>query len=360
MISKTKSKMNSKKWLKIFFSITICLILLVAILIITIDPFLHFHDPLSNISYYYDATIERYVNNGFIKHTKYNAIITGTSFTENFKVSEFNNLFNCNSIKVPLSAADLKELSDQLSIAINYNSDLKYVLLGFVYNDLFHNKDDTAPVYFPTYLYDDNPFNDYKYIFDWQALKRSVKNIAFTLEGNESTNFDDYACWNDDYTFSKEEVLSKYDRIQKKSEINNLSDEDKKTIIDNINQNLISIIESNNDITFYILIAPHSIAWWDSVSQDGNLLRYLQGEEILINLLIKHTNVKLYSFFTNFDLICNLDNYKDLTHFRGSINSQILNWIKNDEYLITEENINEYIETERNFYLNYDYESIFK
>lgn len=288
--------MNSKKWLKIFFSIYITLILLIAILIITIDPFWHFHNPLNNISYYLDSSIERYVNIGIIKHTNHDALITGTSFTENFRVSEFNNLFNCNSIKVPLAGANLKEISNQLSIAINYNSDLKYVLLGFVYQDILQNEDEPFLNYYPTYLYDDNPFNDYKYLFDWQALKRALKDILFTISGNESTSFDDYGYWSDNSTFSKEFVLSNYEREQEKLEISELSDEDKKNVIDNIQQNLISIIESHKDTTFYIFFAPHSIAWWDFVSQDGTILQYLQAEEIIINLLLDYSNVKLYSF----------------------------------------------------------------
>ena len=77
-------------------------------------------------------------------------------------------------------------------------------------------------------------------------------------------------------------------------------------------------------------------------------------------MLLDYSNVKIYSFFNNFDLICNLDNYKDYTHFDGKINSQILNWIKNDEYLLTKENKDEYLKAERDFYLNYDYDSIFK
>lgn len=75
--------------------------------------------------------------------------------------------------------------------------------------------------------------------------------------------------------------------------------------------------------------------------------------------MLEYDNVKLYSFFNNYDLICNLNNYKDTAHYSEKINSQILQWIKNDEYLITKDNVDEYLEQEREFYLNYDYDSIF-
>ena len=351
--------MNSKKWLKIFLCLYILLLLLFALSIYIIDPYCHFHNPLNFISYYYDVGIERFVNNGFLRNYNYDAIITGTSFTENFKVSEFNSLFDCNSIKVPLSGAELKELSEQISLATKYNTNLKYVLLGLVYEDMFHDKDKFSYDNIPTYLYDDNWLNDYKYLFSGQAFRRVARNIVFTISGNHTPNFDEYAYWSNLYTYSKESVLSTYNRQELKSDIKNFSIEDRKNILDNINQNLISIIKSNSNITFYLFFTPHSILWWDKVSQSGEISEYLQAEEIIINSLLDFDNVKLYSFFNNFDLICNLNNYKDITHYSEDINSEILRWIKNDEYLITKDNLSEYLESERKFYFNYDYDKIF-
>ena len=58
-------------------------------------------------------------------------------------------------------------------------------------------------------------------------------------------------------------------------------------------------------------------------------------------------------------MICNLDNYKDIMHYSEDINSHILEWIKDDEYLLTKENAGEYLKNEKEFYMNYNYESIF-
>lgn len=69
-------------------------------------------------------------------------------------------------------------------------------------------------------------------------------------------------------------------------------------------------------------------------------------------------NIKLYSFSSNFELTCNLDNYRDINHYGGWINSYILECMKNDEYLLTKDNYKEYLEDIRNFYGSYDYSSL--
>ena len=67
----------------------------------------------------------------------------------------------------------------------------------------------------------------------------------------------------------------------------------------------------------------------------------------------------MYSFFDEFEMICNLDNYKDTLHYSESINSQILVWMHNGEHLLTKENYESYCNNEYEFYTNYDYDTLF-
>lgn len=350
--------MESKKWLKIFFVIIIILLLIEGSTVFIVDPFFHYHAPSKWIKYTIDN--ERYQNNGILRYFDYDAIITGTSHTENFKTTEFNNLFNCNSVKVSLSGAQAKELGNQIKNAIKYNYKLKSVVYGITYEDILLDKDFTEYTTFPTYLYDDNILNDYKYIFNVSALKSAFQNIIYTVKKHKNSTFDEYTNWNSLFTYSKEEVLRRYNRIKDKEDIEKLPQDEEITVNENLKQNFIDVINLNKNITYYIFFTPHSIVWWDQANQTGNILKYLEAEEIFINTLLELDNVKLYSFFNNYDLICDLNNYKDITHYSGDVNSQILKWIKNDEYLITKNNKDEYLKEEREFYLNYDYDAIFE
>lgn len=350
--------MESKKWIRIFLIVLIALLLFAGSLVLIIDPFFHYRAPQS--FWKYTLKEERYQNNGILKYFNYDSIITGTSHTENFKTSEFDSLFNCNSVKVSLSGAQFKELANQTRWAINNKKNLKYILYGITYEDILLDKNFSEYKDFPTYLYDDNILNDYKYIFNVSALKCALKNLIYTINNYKNTSFDEYANWNSIFPFSKEETLKEYKRIESKLDAKNLTKEERKTIEENLKQNFIDIINLNKDIKYYIFFAPHSIAWWDQANQTGDILKYLEAEEIFINTLLEFDNVKLYSFFNKYDLICNLDKYRDLTHYSEDVNSQILKWIKNDEYLITKENKDGYLKEEREFYLSYDYDAIFE
>ena len=96
---------------------------------LTIDPYFHYHKPYTD-SYYYDLNNQRSQNDGISKHFDYNALITGTSMTENFKTSELNEIFGVNSVKVSYSGGSYKEMNDNLVIALKNNSNLKMVVRG--------------------------------------------------------------------------------------------------------------------------------------------------------------------------------------------------------------------------------------
>ena len=80
-----------KRWCVSFLCMTMLLLLAGGSINGIVDPYFHYHKPLAGLEYaIYD---ERYQNDGIVKHFDYDAILTGTSMTENFKTSEFDALF---------------------------------------------------------------------------------------------------------------------------------------------------------------------------------------------------------------------------------------------------------------------------
>ena len=59
-------------------------------------------------------------------------------------------------------------------------------------------------------------------------------------------------------------------------------------------------------------------------------------------------------------MICNPDNYKDVLHFREEINSQILRWIYIGEHLLTKDNYEEHYRKIYEYYMNYNYASLWE
>ena len=117
-----------KKYSLIVVSFCICCMIITASLTVYVDPYFHYHKPNDKLNYV--ICNERYQNDGIMRHFDYTAMITGTSMTENFKTSEFDNLFQVSSIKVPFFGASYREVNDNVERAIKYNPQLKIVLRG--------------------------------------------------------------------------------------------------------------------------------------------------------------------------------------------------------------------------------------
>ncbi|WP_349764032.1 hypothetical protein [Fusobacterium sp. SYSU M8D902] len=349
--------MNSKK----FFITTIISIILILIgvgsTMIVVDPYFHYHKPLKYLKYkYWD---QRYINNGIIRHFDYNGIIIGTSMTENFRNSQFHKLFKVNSVKIPFSGATYKEINKNIEIALKNKNNIKIILRGLDYG--YINKKFNKQKYkeYPIYLYDDKLLNDYKYLFNKMLILKGLGGVFFnTLKNKETTSFDDYSSWRDE-KFGKNIILKSYKREKKNIEIEKLSKADIEIIRENIQKNVLDVPLQYPNTKFIYFITPYSIVYWDSINQSGEILKQLEAEKIMIEMILEVPNIELYSFFNNYDLITNLDNYKDAGHYIYTINDKILDWISKKEYRLTKDNYKEYLEKNKEFYLNYDYDSIF-
>ncbi len=349
--------MKEKKWLFHTIMYVILGLLLFIVVTVVIDPYFHFHKPINGISYrLYE---ERYINNGIVRHFDYDAIITGSSTTENFKVSEFNQLFECNAVKVPFSGGTYREVSENLQAAFSYNSQIEKVLWALDWTILIADPQYLNYSNFPTYLYDNNVWNDVKYILNKDTFYHGTLNsIMMTIKGQAPTSFDDYA------TFSgptgKEAVMQSYVRRDTDAADRGLTEEERIMVENNVKQNICTVISENPNTTFYIFFPPYSIVRWDSWNRYGLITAQIEAGEIASEILLQYDNVKLFCFFENEDLIFNLDNYKDDLHYSADVNSQILEWIRNDVGRITLNNYKDHAKAEKERYVSFDYDSLFE
>ena len=84
------------------------------------------------------------------------------------------------------------------------------------------------------------------------------------------------------------------------------------------------------------------------------------AEKAATELLLQCPNVRLYNFFDRYPVVCNPDYYCDDGHYNAEVSSMILGWMAEGTGLVTKENYLEKIEEELEFYLNYDYDSIYE
>ena len=355
--------MKSKKWLTGWFVLVVITLCVIGGFVYKIDPYFHYHEPDTE-TYFYPLNNERSQNDGICKHFEYDALITGTSMTENFKTSEMNEIFGVNSIKVPYSGATYKELNDNLTIALENNPNLKTIVRCLDYVRIFDSKDmmrEDLGTY-PTYLYDSNPFNDVKYLFNKDVIFGRAYAIE-TVNDHEGsfpgiTSFDEYARWQSEYTFGIN-TASLDDRTpSKEGNAERLTEDEKKIIRGNITQNVTSLADEYPDVDFYYFFSPYSALWWKDVVDDGTIYKWIEAEQYVIELILKHENIHLYSFNNRVDITTDLNHYKDKTHYGEWINSSILHWLYEGKGLLTKENYQDYLAEELTFYTTFDYLSL--
>ncbi len=349
----TEQKQKRWFWSTLIGMITI--LLLIFIIMLVVDPYFHFHKPVDGLSYRLYS--ERYINDGIAKHFEYDAIITGTSMNQNFKTSQMDELFGTKSVKMTFAGGAFQEISENLETALNSDNTVKTVLWGIDYLGLnraydFHYYED-----YPEYLYDDNVFNDVSYVFNKTILFEGLVNTLFmNLKGEPSTTFDEYASWDSERGWKM--VSKYYQRTPEILPMEELSSEEAEIVKVNIEENIVKLVNKYPNTEFLLFYTPYSILYWESLYRDGWLEKQLEVEKITSEMLLECENVKLYSYFHKTDIMNNIENFRDKEHYMPEINDMIMQWIAGGEGHITKENYMDVIAWEREYFTNYDYDSL--
>ncbi len=351
------TEQQAKKWFCKCMGLLIAALAFVAVIMIAVDPYFHYHKPLSFLSYrMYE---ERYTNDGIARHFDYDALITGTSMAQNFKTSEMDALFGTHAVKNTFSGAGYQELSENLSRALARNENLTTVLWAIDYNGLLRAYDWRQYNTYPDYLYDNNPLNDASYLWNKSIFYHGVlPALTMTLSGTPSTTMDEYSSWSEETGLQY--ILYAYDRNNLEKLSPDYGEAEQAAVTRTITENVVNLVNQYPDTTFYIFYPPYSIFYWDALSVHGTTLKEISAEQTATELLLSCPNVKLYNFFDQYDVICNPDYYSDPGHYDARVNSMILQWIANDTGRITKDNYLEKLQKEKEFFLQYDYDSIYQ
>lgn len=348
---------KQKKWFLGTVAGCIGALLLILAAMVIVDPYFHYHGKISGISY--RLYHERYINSGIVKNFEYDAVITGTSMNQNFKTTQFDALMGTHSVKVPFSGAGFQEIMQNLERAFASDNEIKYVLWGIDYSGLYRERYYKGYDSYPEFLYDDNLLNDVSYVWNKELIFQGlVTDLLMTVKGEEGTSFDEYSSWEGGRGW---ESISK--TYQRSEEILPMQTEwlpeDTEMVEDNIGVNIVELAKAHPETQFLLFYTPYSVLYWESLYRDGTLEKQLQAERIATQMLLECENISLFSFVKETSITEDLNNYRDKEHYVSEINEQILQWIREGKGLVTKENYEELLAWEREYYMNYDYDSLY-
>ncbi|MCR4615046.1 MAG: hypothetical protein K5756_02725 [Clostridiales bacterium] len=320
---------------KKFCVISLCIILAVCTavggLVFAIDPFNVYRadSDLKKIIYQFPY----YQNTGIARHGKYDALITGTSMTQNFRAWWFNEKFGCNAARLSFDGGVLQDFDALLNCAYKSGNEIKAVYFGL---DNYIITSDSKLVDIdervPEYLIDNNPFNDIKYLLNKDILFKYIPTY-FAYRKLDTYDFYEMHAWDrDNYIFSEESVLKGYTRPDPAPPLPEDEFIDESGLV---LETLLKYVREHPETSFTFFAPPYSKLYWNSLRISGKLSATVAALKHVYGELLKNKNVRVFYFQNDIERIENLDNYKDETHYCTDYNKYMLDCFVSGERELT-------------------------
>lgn len=349
-----------KKLFMQFFITFFTLLILIGGFVFIIDPFYHYHAPTAGIAAYMSRQV--YQTPGAALHFEYDSAIVGSSMTENFRSSWFEEL-NLHTLKLSYSGARSLDIRGILDMVYESGNEIKYIFMDVNDYQLSTepNQRYTNP---PEYLYNNVWWQDAEYLWNNDVFWMSAGRLAENITGNQP-DLDDAYTWEDPELFGAERVKddcrSYIDELTQKRQDGSLEPYDIDELYEWCNGNLdniIPVIDAHPETEFIIFYPPYSILYWEEQLLSGQLDGTLQIYKHSIEELMQHDNVRVCYFQDEEKIITNLDNYRDVCHYTPQINRYIFDCISNGEREITPDNIEEHFSNMYAIASEYPYDEI--
>ena len=305
-------------------------------LVIYVDPFFHYHAPLEGFPYVVDNQLSQ--NPGMATHMDYDSCIIGSSMTVNFHTDDFKELLGLDTLKLSYSGAYPRDDYNILSIVFDEDNparksgDVKAVFLAL---DMPTMTADIHEIKYPLpmYLYDDNPVNDVKYLWNKDVLLEYI--FRAWIQKTPSDLSEIYASWWTDDYYSEEWVMHGYEAPEP---VEDEMDEDLllPATKDNLDVNILPFIKEHPDTEFYVFIPPYSILYWNNVITENQLDAVMNQYRFAAGELLSYDNVRLFYFQDMEEVVTDLNNYADYTHYHPDINRYMAECFKSGEHEIAD------------------------
>ena len=339
-----------KRWIAALLLTVVVLLGLCAGIVRVVDPFFRYRDPDPEGEVWFD---QRSQGAGLLRSQNYETVLMGSSLAANYRSFWFDVFYETSTVKITFPNGGFQEFSQALDYAYT-QQDVERVIFGLDLNLLARSPEE-EPNQLPDHLYDDNPFNDGKYLLNKDVLLRSGYTLLKKATG-ETQTIQDAFVWDGNVFFSKQLALAGYERPEPTGII-----EPAELFLENGRANLAEVtawLEAHPDTEFIFFFSPYSILFWDKMDRLGQTEAMLTLLEEAAETLLSYDNAELQFFMADTEVITNLDNYADHIHVAGRVTYRMSQAMPAGEYRLTAENRAEVLDGLRSFVVNYDYDKI--
>lgn len=355
-----------QKLVILFAGLVVAAFLSVIALVVYVDPFFHYHEPLDGFDYVVDNQLTQ--NPGMAEHLAYDSVILGSSMTVNFETDWFEELMGLQTVKLSYSGAFPKDQANIMEIIFDSKwqgekRNVKKVFLGVDVITYTGAVDQTKyPI--PEYLYDDSLWNDVEYVLNKDVLLQYVLRPMVDREPTDWSHI--YASWWTEEYYNEEWVLRNYS-LPVAEEKETPAQEYLAPVEENLRENICPFIEQNPDTEFVIFFPPYSILYWNDVLVENHLEATYAEYQYICERLNAYDNVTVYFFPDQEEIICDLNHYADYSHYHPNYNRFMAECFTDGTCRVKkqgeaqEENvktIEEYLAHMRSIVENYDFDAL--
>lgn len=325
--------MSKKKALKILGGLIVVEVLAIALLVWLFDPFYQYHEPffgLQKVMYDRDNQVP-----GSLRNFAYDRVVLGSSMVENFDTDYLDSQDGLVTIKAIKSAGRTADLLYYLDVVHEYQ-EVQEIYWGL---DIAGLTADPVTVMYeddiPRYLHTDTILDDIEYLFNKQVIFEKIPLHIASSFMNLNVGGQAYQ-WHQDKTFGAQQAMDAYVKPQE-----NLPPQDITQYKIDIGKNVQMIADEINahpEIEYKLFFTPYSMLWWDCGYTNGLGEAYYYAIEEAMRSLVECENAELYFFQTKRDIVCDLDNYMDMFHYKPWVNQYMLEAMEKGEHRVTREN----------------------
>ncbi len=309
------------------------LLVLLAVITIVIDPFVHYHAPLFGLAA--AETEERGQQIGVAKNMTYDTAIVGSSMSENFEAGWFNDgVLGTQTVKLSMQGAHFDDYSRLLNVALS-KPETKRVIISLDNYLILHNPSE-HPTTIPEYLENNDLSDDIYYLWN--------KSVVFVflpqfIINNVTSGFsaDSAYCWAGRYKFDRYVAQATYLPFRMMQQKDEERFDTYYGYVDEFLASMTPYIEARPDVEFIFYSPPYSIMYWDDCIQRGRLTAEICALNEVYKALLKYDNVRMFFFQDEWDIITDLNNYKDYSHFSKDISYHIYECMRDGKCELTKD-----------------------
>jgi len=270
---------------------------------------------------------------GIAKHYDYDAVVVGTSMSENIRVSDVRERFGWTILNLALQGGSAREQRLALEVALRTGK-LRHVLWDVNWEYLRGDPDWVADYdgTFPFYFYDENAGNEIgSYLWSVDTTKSSAKILLRRagLKTYESRTPEEVFTWFNRKQFGIESLRRSWKKYVTKSEVTygrRAGEYALSNLNGNFDRHFLEVIRQHPEVEFKLYFPPFSLAYYADLraANPQVFADLLANKRHIVQALESCPNAQIFDFQSEVAIVRNATNYCDLMHYSHTTTLQLL------------------------------------